>query len=66
MDYVGAIAVRCKCIFCKSCLVKKEVLFFADSEISKEQAKKDHLLCISCGRPLYIGIERTKGINVSK
>jgi hypothetical protein len=52
MKKVGAIAVRCGCVFCSACLVLKEVLYFAGSEISADKAAKSGVKCVSCGSKL--------------
>jgi hypothetical protein len=51
-NYVGARSVRCNCIYCKPCLVQKEVLWRYGTEISPRMARKDNLVCVSCGQLL--------------
>jgi hypothetical protein len=53
-NYVGARKVNCdKCIFCRQCLIEKEILFTPESQISLSDAIKDEIKCTSCGSVLY-------------
>lgn len=46
--FVGAKAVKCKCIYCSDCLVLKEVLYDPNTKITKSEARKHHYKCVSC------------------
>jgi len=46
---VGAIAVKCHCIYCSGCLVAKEVLYRPEDIITREQALELKCRCVSCG-----------------
>lgn len=53
VTYVGAKKVGCnKCIFCRECLIQKEILYAMESRITPETAIRDNLKCSSCGSNL--------------
>lgn len=52
INKVGVIETQCKCIFCNDCAVLYEVLYDADTTISKKRAKNEKLVCSKCGSKL--------------
>jgi hypothetical protein len=60
MKYVGAKKVGCdKCIYCRTFLVQKEILYATDSVISQKQAKTEGLRCSSCNCILHLQKENS-------
>ena len=55
MKFVGAKKVGCeKCVFCRQCLIDREILYSVDSLISQRQAKREVLSCSGCGCMLHL------------
>lgn len=56
MEKVGALSVRQGCskdqAICSACLVNHDILYFAGSEISSDQAYREGLRCALCGKYL--------------
>ena len=53
-NYIAARSVSCNCLFCKTCLIQKEILYAIDSVITQRQAKKEGLRCSSCNCLLHL------------
>jgi hypothetical protein len=53
-NYVAAKGLNCNCVFCRTCLVQKEILYATNSVISHKQAKREALTCSGCGCTLHL------------
>jgi hypothetical protein len=58
-NFVAAKGLNCNCLFCRQCLVDREILFATDSVISQKQAKTDGLRCSGCGCMLSLQKENS-------